>query len=137
MAVDRSALMSMSKEDLADTTIRTVEKAKTIKEKAAAATAEILEFAFAAVGGGLAGYWIGSIQREINAGTEGYDEDSLKFFGVDKDLGAGLAAAVLSQMKQVKKFKSPLRAAGMGMLSFWTGRKAFNMALEAEVEEDE
>lgn len=127
----------MNKEDLADAVDKAVTRAQKIKEKGVVAAKAILEFVFAGAGGAVVGYWLGSIQREINAGTEGYDEDSLKIFGVDKDLGAGLAMAGLSAVKGLKKFRGPLRAGGMGALSFWTGRKAYNNALEKEVEEEE
>lgn len=135
--VSHAELMELNKDQLASAVSRAVDKAKTMKEKAAKATEEVLDFVFAGLGGGLAGYWLGSIQREINAGVEGYDEDSLKFFGVDKDLGVGLALAIGANVKQLKKFRAPLRAGGMGFLSFWTGRKAFNMALEKEVDDEE
>ncbi len=134
--VTRTELMGRTKEELADAVVRAVDKAKVMKDKAAEATEEVLEFLFAGLGGGLGGYWIGSIQKEVDAGTEGYDEESLKFFGVDKDLGTGLAMALASQAKQLRKFKAPMRAGGMGMLAFWSGRKAYNMALTA-VDEDE
>ena len=133
---NQADLMRMSKEDLAGAVDRAVTKAKTYKEKAAKAAEEVMEFVFAGLGAGVAGYWLGSIQREIEAGTEGYDEDSLKFFGVDKDLGFGLALAVASQMGFARKFKAPTRAGGIGMLSFWSGRKAFQMALERETDDE-
>lgn len=126
----------MNKEDLADAVDRSIAKVKTYKEKAAKAAEEMLEFVFAGLGGAVAGWWLGSIQREIDAGTEGYDVDSLKLFGVDKDLALGVVMGVGSQLGfGGKKFKAGLRAGAMGTLSFWAGRKSYQMAYEKEEED--
>ena len=134
--VDRAKLMDMNKEQLVDAVDRAVEKAKSYKDKAVAAASEIMDYLFAAAGAGAVGYWLGSIQRKIDAGEEGYDEESLKFFGADKDLAAGVAIAVASNVKQLKKWKQPLRTFAMGSLSFWAGRKSFEVAYEMEEDEE-
>ena len=133
----QAQLMAMNKEDLADAVDGAITKVKTYKEKAARAAEEMLEFVFAGLGASVAGWWLGSIQREIEDGTEGYDVDSLKLWGVDKDLGLGVLMGVGSQLGfGGKKFKAGLRAGAMGTLSFWAGRKSYKMAFEKDDDDD-
>ena len=129
-------LMAMPKADLANTTIRSVSRAEKAKAAAIRAAKEIMDYVFSAIGAAVIGWWLGSIAREIEAGTEGYDEESMSWFGVDKDLVVGVAGAVTAQMGWAKKYKDTVRQVSAGIIAFWSGRTTFGMALEREDEEE-
>lgn len=137
MAVDRSDLMKLPKEDLADGFTRMANRAKKYKEKAADAAADVMELALAGGAAFGVGYWIGNIKGTHAAdGTD--PTDDLKLFGMDKDLvvGIGLAALGLTGMGG-KKMSGAAKAAGLGVLSYWGGSAGERMAIERATEPEE
>lgn len=137
MAVDRSDLMKLPKEDLADGFTRMANRAKKYKEKAAAAAADIMELALAGGAAFGVGYWIGNIKGTHAAdGTD--PTDDLKLFGMDKDLvvGAGLAVVGLTGLGG-KKMSGAAKAAGAGVLAYWAGSAGERMAIERATEPEE
>lgn len=137
-AVNTADLMKMPKDELAEETVKLANRLQTVKTKAVEAGEAAVDFVAGGAGGGAAGYWMGTIQRQIDAGTEGFDDDSKKLMGVDKDLALGVVLASLSYVKGMKKqYKGPLRQAGIGALSFYVGRKAYEHASEQPVDDDD
>lgn len=137
MAVDRTDLLKLPKEDLADGFSRMANRAKKYKEKAKAAAEDIMELA---VSGGAAfgvGYWIGNIKG--GHAVDGTDPtEDLKLFGMDKDLvvGLGFAALGLTGMGG-KKMAGAAKAAGTGILSYWAGSAGERMAIERATEPED
>jgi len=125
---DRTELMRLGKEELAEGFQRLARRARTYKEKAKETAEQNMEFAIA---GGTAfgvGYYMGTIKK-----VPGYTEEDVKMFGVDRDLliGVTLAGVGLTGMAG-KKMSSASRAAGLGALSYWAGNYGEKMAIEAE-----
>ena len=98
-------LSQLSKNDLIGVVQRAVGRLQVqgtrIKKMAASLKDEAVDIGWGALGYGTAaiagagvGYWMGSIQRNILDGKEGYDEESLLVMGFDKDLVAALAGAL-------------------------------------------
>jgi hypothetical protein len=125
---DRTELMRLGKEELAEGFQRIAARARRYKEKAKETAEQTMEIALA---GGTAfgvGYYMGTIKRD-----PGHTEDDLKMFGVDRDLliGVTLAGVGLTGMAG-KKMSSATRAAGIGALAYWAGNYGEKMAVEAE-----
>lgn len=125
-------LMALPKRELAEETLKLAEKLHDFKskakEKALAAAEANADYMTAAVGAAAAGWVMGSVQKEIDAGTEGYTEESKKIFGIPKDLAIGLGCAGASYSEYFKKYRAYLRQGGIGALSFFIGRSAFDHA---------
>lgn len=137
MAVDRSDLMKLPKEDLATGFQRMANKAKKYKEKAAEAAADLMELALAGGAAFGVGYWIGNI-KGVHA-AEGTDPtEDLKLFGMDKDLivGIGLAGVGLTGLGG-KRASGYAKAAATGVLSYWAGSAGERMAIERATEPEE
>ena len=132
-------LMALPKRELAEETLKLAEKLQDFKskakEKALAAAEANADYMSAAAGAAAAGYVMGSVQKEIDAGTEGYDEESKKVMGVPKDLAIGLGLAGASYLKQFKKYQPHLRQGGIGALSVYIGRSAFENARAPDEDE--
>lgn len=143
-------LSQLSKNDLVGLVQRAVGKLQTqssrIKKLAASAkdmaksgALEIADYGSAAVGGAGVGLWMGSIQRKIQDGEEGFDEASLLVAGIDKDLAAALAGAVaayaMTRSEQTRKYSSYVKQASMGALAAWAGRVAYEYAMTPPEEE--
>ncbi|MCR9165545.1 MAG: hypothetical protein ACE37F_00830 [Nannocystaceae bacterium] len=132
-------LMALPKRELAEETLKLAERIQSIttktKEKTKAIAEANADYMSAAAGAAAAGWMMGTVQKEIDAGTEGYSEESKKILGVDKDLAFGLGCAGASYVKQLKKYKIYLRGGGIGALGFFIGRKTFEHA-RAPDEED-
>lgn len=137
MAVDRSDLMKLPKEDLADGFTRMANKAKKYKERAKEAAGDIMELALAGGAAFGVGYWIGNIKGTHAADGTDPTED-LKLFGMDKDLvvGIGLAALGLTGLGG-KKMSGAAKAAGTGVLSYWAGSAGERIAIERATEPEE
>lgn len=112
------------------------------------------EFAASIGGGVVSGLVMGSIQHEIDAGTEGYDDDSLKLGGlVDYDLALGVGAAIGSYVvhksgarkerqapgagKDSLKFARILRGVATGAASGAAYRLAYSAAVASDEDDDE
>ena len=81
------------------------------------------ELAGAIGGGATAGMVMGNIQYEIDAGTEGYDEESLKLLGfVDKDIAMALGATVGHYMAKKAGARAERRQPGSGQSSLKMAR---------------
>lgn len=109
-----------------------------VKEQAAVVAEEGKLFGAAAAGGGAAGYIMGSIQQEIDAGTEGYTEESTSLFGVlpyDIALAAGVGG--LAYSKYGRKYRSELRSFAVGAVGFAAGRMAYEYARTPDEEEED
>ncbi|MCA9707871.1 MAG: hypothetical protein KDK70_18610 [Myxococcales bacterium] len=113
-----------------------------VKEAAKSGALELADYGSAAVGGASVGLWMGSIQRKILDGEEGYDEDSLLIAGVDKDLAAAIAGAATayamtkSKNDSVRKYSSYIKLGAMGALASWAGRVAYEYAMTPPEEEE-
>jgi hypothetical protein len=134
MAVDRSELAKLPKEDLVDGFNRMAKRAKSYKEKAAQTAADTMELALAGGAAFGVGYWIGNI-KGVHAADGTDPEEDLKLFGLDKDLAVGivLAGVGLTGMGG-KKMSGAARAAGQGVLSYWAGSAGERMAIERATE---
>lgn len=145
-------LSQLSKNDLVGLVQRAVGKLQTqgarIKKLAASAkdmaksgALELADYGSAAVGGAGVGLWMGSIQRKVLDGEEGYDEESLLIAGIDKDLAAAIAGAVtayaMTRSEQTRKYSSYVKQASMGALAAWAGRVAYEYAMTPPEEETE
>ena len=139
-------LSQLSKNDLISVVQRTVSKIQSqgarirkltvsAKEAAKSGALEVADYGSAALGGAGVGLWMGSIQRKIADGEEGYDEDSLLIAGMDKDLAAALAGAFAayamtkSKSEPTRKYSSYVKQGAMGALAAWAGRVAYEYAL--------
>jgi len=125
--------------------------AASIKDEAIDAGMGALDYGTAALAGAGVGYWVGSIQRSIADGEEGYDEESLLVMGLDKDLVAALAAAGAAwylsgraskdkgsnNNKEMKSYAHYLRMAAMGALSAWAGRMGYEYGMKPPEAEEE
>jgi hypothetical protein len=137
MAVDRSDLMKLPKEDLADGFTRMAGRVKKVKEKAKEAAEDIMGLALAGGAAFGVGYWIGNIKG--GHAVDGTDPtEDLKLFGMDKDLvvGIGLAALGLTGMGG-KRMSGAAKAAGTGVLSYWAGSAGERMAIERATEPED
>ncbi len=137
MGVEKSDLMKLSKEEIADGFQRMAKRAKGYKEKAARTAEDVMEIALS---GGAAfgiGYWMGRIKGDH--AVEGTDPtDDLKLFGIDKDLAVGAALGLLGLTGVAGKKASPMfKNAGMGVLSYWAGSAGERMAIEKATEPEE
>lgn len=143
-------LSQLSKNDLVGLVQRAVGKLQTqssrlkklaasAKDMAKSGALEIADYGSAAVGGAGVGLWMGSIQRKIQDGEEGFDEASLLVAGIDKDLAAALAGAVaayaMTRSEQTRKYSSYVKQASMGALAAWAGRVAYEYAMTPPEEE--
>ncbi len=151
LAVPSEAELSqLSKNDLVGVVQRAVAKLQTqgsrLKKMAASAkdmaksgALELADYGSAAVGGAGVGLWMGSIQRKIQDGEEGFDEASLVIGGVDKDLAAAIAGAVaayaMTKNDSTRKYSSYVKQASMGALAAWAGRVAYEYAMTPDEEE--
>lgn len=152
LAVPSEAELSqLSKNDLVGVVQRAVAKLQTqgsrlkklaasAKDMAKSGALELADYGSAALGGAGVGLWMGSIQRKVLDGEEGYDEESLVIGGVDKDLAAAIAGAVaayaMTRSESTRKYSSYVKQASMGALAAWAGRVAFEYAMTpAEAEE--
>lgn len=136
MAVDRSELMKLPKEDAVDFGVRMANAARKAKEKTKAAAGDMMELALAGGAAFGVGYWIGNIKgTHADAGTD--PTDDLKLFGLDKDLAVGIALGVVGLTGMGgKKMSSAAKAAGTGVLSYWSGSAGERMAIERAMEPD-
>lgn len=146
-------LSQLSKNDLIGVVQRAVGRLQAqgtrIKKMAASLKEEAVDIGWGALGYGTAalagagvGYWMGSIQRNIADGKEGYDEDSLLLMGFDKDLVAAVAGALgayaMSKRKETKDYAAYVRMASMGALASWAGRMGYEYGMAPpEAEEGE
>lgn len=143
-------LSQLSKNDLVGLVQRAVGKLQTqstrlkklaasAKDMAKSGALELADYGSAAIGGAGVGLWMGSIQRKIQDGEEGYDEASLLVAGIDKDLAAALAGAVaayaMTRSEQTRKYSSYVKQASMGALAAWAGRVAYEYAMTPPEEE--
>lgn len=151
LAVPSEAELSqLSKNDLVGVVQRAVAKLQTqgsrlkklaasAKDMAKSGALELADYGSAALGGAGVGLWMGSIQRKVLDGEEGYDEESLVIGGVDKDLAAAIAGAVaayaMTRSESTRKYSSYVKQASMGALAAWAGRVAFEYAMAPEEEE--
>ena len=146
-------LSQLSKNDLISVVQRSVNKLQvqgarlrklsaSVKEAAKSGALELADYGSAALGGASVGLWMGSIQRKILDGEEGYDEDSLLIAGVDKDLAAAIAGAATayamtkSKNDSVRKYSSYIKLGAMGALASWAGRVAYEYAMTPPEEEE-
>ncbi len=112
-----------------------------VKDMAKTGALGAADYGCAAVGGAGVGLWMGSIQRKILDGEEGYDEDSLLIAGVDKDLAAaivgGLAAYGMTKSKSepTRKYAVYVKQGAMGALAAWASRTAYEYAITPPEEE--
>lgn len=137
MAVDKSDLMKLSKEEVVDGFQRMAKRAKTLKEKSAQAAEAVMDVALA---GGAAfgiGYYMGNIKGQ--AVLDGVDPtEDLKLFGVDKDLLVGALVGGVGLTGLAGKKASPyFKSAGVGVLSYWAGSAGERMAIERAMEADD
>lgn len=150
-------LTQLSKNDLVGVVQRAVAKlqsqrsrirklASSAKEVAKSGALELADYGSAALGGAGVGMMMGSIQAKIAAGEEGYDEESLLVFGVDKDLAAAIAGAAaayaISRKADAKKADDPahkyahyVKMGAVGALASWAGRVAYEYALTPDEEQ--
>lgn len=143
-------LSQLSKNDLIGVVQRAVGRLQAqgtrLKKLAATVKDEAVDIGWGAVGYGTAalagagvGYWMGSIQRNIEDGAEGYDEESLLLLGFDKDLVAALGGAVaayaMSKRKETKQYAPYMRMASMGALASWAGRMGYEYGMTPAEEE--
>jgi hypothetical protein len=151
LAVPSEAELSqLSKNDLVGVVQRAVAKLQTqgsrlkklaasAKDMARSGALELADYGSAALGGAGVGLWMGSIQRKIQDGEEGYDAESLLVGGVDKDLAAAIAGAVaayaMTKSDSTRQYSSYIKQASMGALAAWAGRVAFEYAMTPEEEE--
>ncbi len=111
------------------------------KDMAKTGALEAADYGSAALGGAGVGLWMGSIQRKVLDGEEGYDEDSLLIAGMDKDLAAGLAgvftayAMQKSKSEPTRKYSTYVKQGAMGALAAWAGRVAYEYAMTPPEEE--
>jgi hypothetical protein len=152
LAVPSEAELSqLSKNDLVGVVQRAVAKLQTqgsrlkklaasAKDMAKSGALELADYGSAALGGAGVGLWMGSIQRKVLDGEEGYDEESLVIGGVDKDLAAAIAGAVaayaMTRSDSTRKYSSYVKQASMGALAAWAGRVAYEYAMTPEEEEE-
>lgn len=149
-------LSQLSKNDLIGLVQRSVGKlqtqssrikklAATLKEKGKEELVGIglgaLDYGAAAAGGAGVGYLVGSIQRKIADGEEGYDEDSLLFLGLDVDLavaaGGALAGYFMAKKDEMRQYASYVKLAAIGALSSWAGRMGYEYGMTPPEEEAE
>lgn len=132
-------LMALPKRELAEEALKLAEKIHDFKTKTkekALATAEAnADYMSAAAGAAAAGWVMGGVQKELDAGTEGYSEEDKNIFGLPKDLAIGLGLAGASYLKQAKKYRPWLRQGGIGALSFFIGRSAYDRASAPDEDE--
>ena len=99
-------------------------------ENAAAKAADVMELALAGGAAFGVGYWIGQIKGTHAVDATDPTED-LKMFGLDKDLGVGLGLALVGLTGMGgKKMSGAAKAAGTGVLSYWSGSAGERMAIE-------
>lgn len=131
-------LKALTKAELVEVAERLFDKVHAIKtqakEKALAAAEANADYMTAAVGAAAAGYMMGSVQKEIDAGTEGYSEENKKILGIPKDLALGLTCTGASYLDYFKPYKPYLRQGGIGAMSFFIGRSTFEYAAAADEE---
>lgn len=137
MAVDRSDLMQLPKEELATGFTRVANQLKKAKEKAKVAAGDVMELALAGGAAFGVGYWIGNIKG--THAMEGTDPtEDLKLFGMDKDLVVGLAlAGVGVSGLGGSRVAGAAKAAGTGVLSYWAGSAGERIAIERATEEED
>ena len=145
-------LSQLSKNDLISVVQRTVSKLQTqgarirklsasVKGAAKTGALEVADYGSAALGGAGVGMWMGSIQRKVMDGEEGYDENSLLVGGVDKDLAAAIAGAAAayamtrSKNDATRRYSSYVKQGAMGALAAWAGRTAYEYAMTPPEEE--
>lgn len=104
------------------------------KDKIKQKTMETTGVALGAVGGGLAGFFMGgraaAIEKDTTIVGDAAKEEAMKIMGyVDPDLAGGLVLAGLGLAGVGgKKSAGALLFAGSGVLAYWSGSKAFDLA---------
>lgn len=98
----------------------------------------VADYLLSAAGSGAMAFWRGSNQAKIDNGEEGYDEDSLYFAGVEKDLWASLALAAtsvaMSRSKNTlaKGYAPYVQQFAMGGTSWYVGMYAYQQATASD-----
>jgi hypothetical protein len=132
----------MAKVDIASTTktdalaalSRMGAAVKRNKDKIKQKTQDTMGVALAAGGAGVAGWFMGgraaAIEQDTSLVTEEQKEEKMKLFGyVDPDLAAGAALALAGLAGAGgKKSSGAMLSAGSGILSYYVGSKAFDVA---------
>ncbi|MCH9682856.1 MAG: hypothetical protein K0V04_15575 [Deltaproteobacteria bacterium] len=101
---------------------------------------ELMDYGSAAISGAGVGMWMGSIQRKILDGEEGYTEDSLSIGGVPMDLAAALAggatAYMLSRSDKTAPYARFAKGGALGALGAALGRMGYESALAPDEEQE-
>jgi len=136
MAIDKSDLMKLPKEEVVSGFARMTASLRKSKEVARRKAEDVMEYAISGGASFGVGYWIGTTKGEhALSGTD--PTEDLKIVGVDKDLLIGGALAVMGITGiGGKKASAAASSAGKGVLSYWAGSAGERMAIERATEED-
>ena len=134
----------VTKKELAEAYAKLKARGKTTQETAKKQGEEFIRDAITVASGGALGYYMGMMEGEggegLTSGTEEYDDavaEAQQVAGLDLDLLIGGAAAIAGLTKMGGKMSDTLRAIGVGGLTEWAGRTAYDSGLESAMEEEE
>ncbi len=135
----------VSKKELAEAYAKLKARGKNAQEVAKKQGEELIRDAITVASGGALGYYMGMMEGEADTagkepGTEEYDEavaENQQVAGIDLDLLVGGAAAAAGLMKLGGKMSDTLRAVGVGALTEWAGRTAYESGFDSATEKEE
>jgi len=80
-------------------------------------------------------YYMGMLEAQADSDSEEDIKEKQQVMGLDKDLLVGAAATVAGMMKVGGKMSDTVRAVGVGALTSYAGRMAYEMGLDSQEEE--
>ncbi len=134
----------VTKKELAEAYAKLKARGKSAQEAGKKQGEELIRDAITVASGGALGYYMGMMEGEadLSKATTPDEEaeavaENQQVAGIDLDLLIGGVAAGAGLTKMGGKMSDTLRAIGVGALTEWAGRTAYDSGVESAVEDEE
>jgi hypothetical protein len=134
----------VSKKELAEAYAKLKARGKATQDTARKQGEELIRDAITVASGGALGYYMGMMEgdADLSKATNEDEEaeaiaENQQVAGIDLDLLIGGGAALAGLTKMGGKMSDTLRAIGVGGLTEWAGRTAYESGVESATEEEE
>lgn len=125
----------VSKKELAEAYAKLKARTKNTQEAAKKQTEEFVRDAITVASGAGLGYYMGMMEAEAESTDEDAIAEQQQIAGIDIDLMVGGVAAIAGLTKMGGKMSDSIRAIGVGALTEWAGRTAYDSGLASKEEE--
>lgn len=126
----------VSKKELAAAYAKLQARTKGAQKAAKEQTEEFVRDAITVVSGAGLGYYMGMLEAEAESEDEDAIAESQQIAGIDIDLAVGGVAAIAGLTKMGGKMSESIRAIGVGALTEWAGRTAYDSGLTSKSDEE-